>query len=113
MACNEVFEAKKSIEERVLLEVDLIKDIPERSAFLLSFLSKEKIERMEDLATTFNLLESSFLKLNVEGFNEEEIFNALGSPRENSVKKTEEPPGKAVPITMLKDVTYTKPARHW
>ncbi len=109
------FELGKTLEERILFETNLLKDPETRAAFLLSFLSKERIVSLEELATLFNQLEGAFRKLKGHGFNTEEILSALTVPeKQKEETKPELTPDISKGVTLisnLQDVTYTQPVR--
>ncbi len=110
------FELGKTLEERILFETDLLKDPKTRAAFLLSFLSKERIVNLEELAMLFNQLEIAFRKLGEHEFNTEEILSALTVSEMQKDKETKpqlapDTPSGVTLISNLQDVTYTQPVK--
>ncbi|WP_297521604.1 hypothetical protein [Thermococcus sp.] len=107
------FELGKTLEERILFETNLLKDPETRAAFLLSFLSKERIVNLEELATLFNQFEGAFRKLKGHRFNTEEILSALISSGKQKMEEQMPPdvPEGAILISNLQDVTYTQPVK--
>jgi len=71
------FEEGSRLEDRVILSIDLENEAIERSAFKLSLLSKNKVEKLEGLSALLKALEVSFEGLKRAGFKEEVIINYL------------------------------------
>ncbi|WP_461864647.1 type I restriction enzyme HsdR N-terminal domain-containing protein [Thermococcus sp.] len=104
------FESGKTLEERILFSIDLEKDSVHKSTFLLSLLTKDRIQKLEEMSRIFKQLEDSFIALKNSGFSEEQIFKML-SGREELPEPSGNPPDSSVRISELKNVSNTKPVK--
>lgn len=86
-----------SLRDRVLFTVDLEEEPLERVLVKLSLLSKDRIGKLERLATLLNAFEIAYKSLLNEGFNEEALLNYLRTRGQPSVVPAAKLSGVEVP----------------
>ena len=89
-----------SLRDRVLFTVDLEEEPLERVLVKLSLLSKERISKLERLATLLSALEIAHKSLLNEGFDEESLLNYLRSRSGPSIVPVDKLSGVEVPRTL-------------
>ena len=86
-----------SLRDRVLFTVDLEEEPLERVLVKLSLLSKERIRKLERLATLLSALEIAHKSLLNEGFDEESLLDYLRSRSGSSIVPVDKLSGVEVP----------------
>jgi len=86
-----------SLRDRILFTVDLEEEPLERVLVKLSLISKDRIERLERLATLLNAFEMAYESLLGEGLGEEALLNYLRARGRSSVVPADRLTGVEVP----------------
>jgi len=86
-----------SLRDRILFTVDLEEEPLERVLVKLSLLSKDRIGKLERLATLLNAFEIAYKSLVNEGFDEETLLNYLRARGKPSIVPVDKLSGVEVP----------------
>lgn len=73
------FEENSTLEDRVLLKIDLFNEPIEKSSLKLSFLSKDKITSLEEYASQLKAFSWGFEMLRSKGYSKETLISYLTS----------------------------------
>jgi predicted type IV restriction endonuclease len=104
------YEEGKSIEERELFSVDLEKEPTEKVILKLSFLKKDRIKKLEELARALKMFEESSNILKQHGISGELLAKYISTISKTEPSKDFPPIGSEL-LRTLQNVSWTKPVR--
>ncbi|USS40555.1 type I restriction endonuclease [Thermococcus aggregans] len=91
------FEENSTLEDRVLLKIDLFNEPIEKSSLKLSFLSKDKIASLEEYASQLKAFAWGFEMLRTKGYSRETLISYLTSTIKPSFFLLEHLNGNEIP----------------